>query len=144
MLITLLLLAAAPAAECANPETNYGRAKIAEGAKACAVPVVTVAPPQRASTPAEKQAVIRYFKGVLKDGPSARWKWSGTWEGGWVCGEVNSKNSFGGYAGYSKFAYREGRGFLSEDGYNHWSENDPAPCLLPSLVQVDDQFRIVN
>lgn len=128
--------------DCANPLTSRGQAAIADGReKPCEVASEKVQPRLRASTPIEKQAVLRYFNAELKDAPSARWQWSGTWADGWICGKVNAKNSFGGYTGWQSFAYRDGRGFISEDGRNHWSEAKPAPCLLPSFISLEEYLR---
>lgn len=42
------------------------------------------------------------LEGVLKDPSSAEYRnISSSWE--WVCGEVNAKNSYGGYTGYQPF-----------------------------------------
>lgn len=139
MLISLLLLAAAPA-ECAVPGTNYGEVQIARGVKPCPDPTEYIEPRLRVSTAAEKQAALKYFGDVLRDAPSARWRWSGTWADGWVCGEVNAKNAMGGYTGFQKFAYRDGVGVLSEDGRNDiWGVQ--APCLKPQFFSAEDRLR---
>lgn len=142
MLLSILLMATTPVAaeECAIPGTNYGQVQIERGVKPCPDPQEYVAPRLRVSTPAERQAALRYFNDTLRDAPSARWRWSGTWEGGWVCGEVNAKNAMGGYTGWTKFAYRDGAGILSEDGRNDiWGEQ--APCLKPQFFNAEDQIR---
>ena len=138
MLASLLLLAAA--AECAVPGTNYGDVQIARGVKPCADPMEYIEPRLRASTPAEKQTALNYFNETLRDGPSARWRWSGTWRDGWVCGEVNAKNAMGGYTGFQKFAYRDGVGLISDNGHNDvWGVQ--APCLKPQFFSAEERLR---
>ena len=53
----------------------------------------------------ERQAVIKSVKEQLKDPGSAQFKLGKfvTPESGYYCGMVNSKNSYGGYVGFSPF-----------------------------------------
>ena len=50
----------------------------------------------------DAQTGVRY---VLKDGESAQFRNLYRNPGGQVCGEVNSKNSFGAYTGFEGFMY---------------------------------------
>jgi len=52
---------------------------------------------------------------VLKDPDSAQFRNIVILESGTVCGEVNAKNSFGGYTGFDKFYYLEGEDLLDPD-----------------------------
>ena len=70
-----------------------------------------------------QRAALAYFKYSLKDPDSAKYEWGsvelGTWKGaferfgtpGWIATvQVNAKNSYGAYTGYSpfKFVFRSG------------------------------------
>ncbi len=46
---------------------------------------------------------------LLKDPESAQWKNIRDGQGGSVCGEVNAKNSLGGYTGFKKFLVMDGK-----------------------------------
>jgi hypothetical protein len=72
---------------------------------------------------------------ALKDAPSARWarlfvsSWS--WKGErypTLCGEVNAKNSYGGYTGFKRFYFHPETGYSFEDTHpdvfdDLWNEN---------------------
>lgn len=51
----------------------------------------------------EKQIVRAAVEDVLKDAETARFRWLPFNGYSSYCGEVNAKNSYGGYAGYSKY-----------------------------------------
>jgi hypothetical protein len=71
--------------------------------------------PNAASTKAlvaQAKAAIAY---QLKDPESVRWRQAAVdTKLGWVCIEVNSRNSYGGYTGFTPFFY--GKGFVQENG----------------------------
>jgi hypothetical protein len=52
----------------------------------------------------KEQAAIKQAVGLqLKDPASAQYKWQKVKPGAIYCAEVNSKNSYGGYAGFAPF-----------------------------------------
>jgi hypothetical protein len=51
-------------------------------------------------------------RGQLTDPASAQFRNMRNARGTTVCGEVNAKNSFGGYIGFKRFAYVGGRAFI--------------------------------
>jgi len=61
----------------------------------------------KADDKSREDAIIERAKNVvlenLRDPSSAQFK-NVRLYGSWVCGEVNSKNGFGGYAGYERFS----------------------------------------
>lgn len=135
MLLSFLLLMAAE--DCVVPGTYYRDLLIERGAKRCEDPKNVMQKPTRKATAAEISAAKAYFNEVLKDGNSARWRFEGVWDGGYVCGTVNAKNSYGAYTGWRRFWYHDGAGDVSEDDRNNWY-GTPVPCLLPSLVSRDE------
>ncbi|MBD9368833.1 hypothetical protein [Xanthomonas sp. XNM01] len=52
---------------------------------------------------------------ALKDPASAQWRNVNVIYSNVVCGEVNAKNSMGGYAGFQRFLVRNGRLYLGND-----------------------------
>jgi len=65
--------------------------------------------PGKASTESSEDRLIRMAKEAvtknLKDPSSADFRNVRWVSGGDVCGEVNAKNSFGGYAGFQRFSW---------------------------------------
>ena len=63
----------------------------------------------------ESRNVLRAKREVadmLKDPESAKFRNIREYYPNVVCGEVNSKNGWGGYAGYKPFLYHGGKGFI--------------------------------
>lgn len=61
------------------------------------------------------------LKSRLKDVDSAKFK-NLSMHGKMICGQVNAKNSFGGYTGYRDFVGNGSVGFFESDAksYNEW------------------------
>lgn len=87
--------------------------------------VSTEAHAQKASDRLPVIQAERIVREHLKDGKSAQFRGSYKSKKGFVCGEVNAKNSFGAYAGHTRFISR-GRSVVMDDGShefsNAWSE----------------------
>lgn len=52
---------------------------------------------------AEKGVVVRSVEEILKDADSAKFRWFQYNGHNHYCGQINGKNSYGGYTGYSHF-----------------------------------------
>ena len=91
------------AALCLDPdETTFVGRRMLEMGEPCTKQGKPAA--LRQLTPAEKLAVARAVQDQLKDPESARFKWSSMMgRNGQYCGEVNAKNSYGGYTGFRPF-----------------------------------------
>lgn len=100
-----------------------------------------IAPPERAATPREIAKVKTYFNEALKDAPAARWRFEGVWPGGFVCGTINAKNSFGAYTGWHRFWYHEGDGDISDEDRQSWTIRERIPCLLPPFITLDEALK---
>lgn len=57
---------------------------------------------------ADKAAIRKQADKVLFDGPTARWQWPDRLDAKVYCGQVNSKNRFGAYVGWTPFYFYEG------------------------------------
>ena len=123
----------AAASQCADLSTAIGAEQADAGMTPCRVQEEQIELPARPATLREILAVKTFFSNVLNDGPSARWKVEGVWRGGFICGKVNSKNSFGAYAGWSRFYYRNHSGEIVDGDRQNWNTPERIPCLLPSL-----------
>lgn len=66
-------------------------------------------------------------KSTLVDPESARWREIRIVRPDFVCGEVNAKNSFGGYTGFSRFLVWEYRIYL---GGKHLSDTEIFACCM--------------
>lgn len=110
---------ATAALACANPDTAEGQRKIAAGETPCEAK--TVAPAPRPVRPAERARAIAAFDKVLKDGKSARWQFESVRGGYLICGQVNAKNSFGAYVGWTPFTVNtDGIGATTYDENRVW------------------------
>ncbi len=85
-------------------------------------------PKDKQKTDNEKYAEYAQIKvkEILKDPESAQFKdVNGYARSRVACGEVNSKNSYGGYVGFRKFSFYEGRAYIDKnelDDYNNFKE----------------------
>lgn len=84
-------------------------------------------------------ALMRGLKASLKDPDSAKF---GTItidaKGALLCGEVNAKNSFGGYTGVNNFAYSNGAGYMSGDDAYQLCYGDKPP--FPQTIDLTGWF----
>jgi hypothetical protein len=67
------------------------------------VAATAIAASSSVPTAKERAAVSRAVGQSLKDAASAQFRWQKKQSGAVYCAEVNSKNSYGGYSGFSKF-----------------------------------------
>ncbi len=123
--------------QCGDPGTPAGLRLIDAGIPPCKIAsrpkrVAPVKP--RPATPAQIGSAKRHFSNILKDADTARWKEWTSWPGGYVCGYVNAKNSFGGYVGWQRFWYRAGDGTIVDDGLNVPLPAEQVPCLGPPRI----------
>lgn len=76
---------------------------------------------KKQETAQEDGRAIRYYdakesvKGLLKDSSSAEFSGEKIGKGGAVCGYVNAKNSFGAYAGNSRYISTNGHSVIDDD-----------------------------
>ncbi len=127
-------------------------------AVAAAVPlVIEVLEPSKEQVAAtqQKEADDAFYKAVedgvrreLRDPGSAAFRNMFVWQRtGAACGEVNSRNGFGGMAGYSHFAYHEGRVAFLEDDLEAYGRLI-RPCMraryLSSIEEAKQTIAIVN
>ena len=92
---------------------------------------------------AEARAAI---SDTLKDPESAKFRYIVTVPAERVvCGEVNGKNSFGAYSGYSRFYYRNGSGHVVDYDSIFWDEYVQR-CAGPTVQsEIDGRVkRIAN
>ncbi|CZW33547.1 hypothetical protein [Enterobacter hormaechei] len=88
---------------------------------------------KKQETAQEEGRVIRYYdakesvKGLLKDSSSAEFSGEKIGKGGAVCGYVNAKNSFGAYAGNSRYISTNGPSVI-DDGSQEFHDSWENTC----------------
>lgn len=81
---------------------------------------------------------------ALKDPDSARFYGTKTFPNGNACGYVNAKNSYGGYAGKTPFAYISGRAILDFDTYGLACEIASNPAKFAARRQAELDVAATN
>lgn len=94
---------------CVSEETERGQRLVRMGiypsCEEIAAREARNALPSRDLTASEKRRIAAHFDTILKDGPSARWRWGKVVRGSVACLTINAKNSFGGYTGWTNYHF---------------------------------------
>ena len=94
-----------------------GSAMSDQGRKSYKAPPVLMSKAQKSVASKMKDPASAQFRNVVAKGPNSDpKKWS-------ICGEVNGKNAYGGYSGFTRFAYDES---LNDS----WIESEGAPDVM--------------
>ena len=110
----------------------FGRALI------FAVPMNLGCSGERQTDPAVMTAQAK-VREMLRDPESARFR-NITRHGGVICGEVNSKNGFGGYAGFANFSYEVTTGKALVDGM----DDIPLAYDTCALARAKEELREIK